>query len=286
MKNFIRFFILSNIYLGICVLGLYLAFAEGSYKEPAKLTIEAFIFCATVAVYSILRIRIANYEIKEPTAYLQWLRQNLISAKIVRSVFIVCTVLLFFLLKRIIQVGIISLGLLWILYNLPIFTGGRIKFGLRYVWFLKPFVVGFIAAGLATLVPLFDSNLDITHIIAAMCISFCLTSAIVVIFEIKDMKTDRLFHTETIPIRAGVNGTKAIAIVCLLLSTLLTLLFFPESSISLNVLKISPFIAQSVFVFFMIKEITNDYVYWIVIDGWMWLVGVLWYLIAHHVISI
>ena len=284
MKSIIKFLIFSNTYLAICVLGLYLAFSESSLSDRQKLPLEAFIFFATIAVYSLLRIRVLQYDISDPSAYVQWLRENIVPAKMVRAVSVAATLMLFPLLTITQQTGIFSLGLVWILYNLPIFSGGKIKFGLRYVWFLKPFVVGFIVAGLTTLVPLLDSSLDLIHIIAAMSISFVFASSVVVIFEIKDINIDRSFSTDTIPIRTGIIGTKIITLVLLLLCAVLTFIFFGAGSTGLTLLKISPIIALAFYVYFFIKEDTNDYVYWIVIDGWMWLVGLLWYLINHHII--
>ncbi len=280
LKSIFKFLLFTNIYLGICVTGLTFAFDSGTFM------LKVFTFFSTVAVYSILRIRVIKYETRTLSAYASWLKENVTIAKAIRDVSTVITVMTFAYLDRVYQIGFLSLGCIWILYNLPIFSGGRIKFGLRYIWFIKPFVVGLIVAGTVVSVPLLTGGADIFHICMATLVMGSLASALVVIFEIKDMDIDRTFHTDTIPIRIGVSGTKVIAAALLLLSAIITFLYFHEASVTLTLLKVLPFISLAAFLSFFIRKDTNDYVYWLIIDGWMWLLGLTWYLINLHYIPI
>ena len=280
LKSIFKFLLFTNIYLGICVTGLTFAF------DHSQIMLRVFTFFSTVAVYSILRIRVIKYETVSLSAYASWLKENITIAKAIRDVSTLTTGILFIYLDRVYQIGLLSLGCIWILYNLPIFSGGRIKYGLRYIWFLKPFVVGLIVAGIVVLAPLVTSLTDTVQPYMAMFAMWSFASSLVVIFEIKDMAIDSTFHTDTIPIRIGVSGTKFIAGSLLLLSAFISLVYFHEATVTLSLIKILPFISLAIFVSLFIKKDTNDYVYWVIIDGWMWLLGLTWYLINHHYISI
>ena len=259
-KKIAEFLLFSNIYLGTCITVLALPFTGGM---PQYLLFHAFVFFATVSVYSILRVRAVSFVAADMLAYLRWAKENTTLANTVKYISIAATVVLSVFLTRKMQISIMSLGAVWVLYNLPIFSGHRIKFGLRYVWFLKPFIVGLIIAGLTTMVPLIDRAFAPIRIVYAVADIFCFASALVILFEVKDMKVDKPFNTNTIPIIMGVTWTRIIAGVLLLVSMGATLLFFGPGSTFLETLLVSPFILLILYLTFLFDEETSEYTYFI-----------------------
>jgi 4-hydroxybenzoate polyprenyltransferase len=217
--------------------------------------------------------------------YLRWAASYMSIAQWVMRFAIVATAVTFLFLKRSEQVAVLALGVVWILYNLPFFSRERIKFGLRYIWFLKPLVVGFIITGIAAIVPYQDNSPYYTaEFVPVVFILFCFVSSLVVVFEIKDRSSDAAFGTQTIATKAGVRGTK-IGAIALLLVAVLAFLGSHLSMSDRGLLRyVSPFLLLILFILLFIDAHTNEYVYWVVIDGWMIYLGIYWYLLNHHII--
>ena len=281
------FLLFTNIYLGICMIGLYFAFSMKPIGEVGRFDFLLFVFCSTVSVYSLLRLMNVSRIQDTPLKNISWAAQHLVLANRVMYIAAGGAVLTFLFLNNQEQMVVILLGVVWILYNASIFSRGRVKYDLRGIWFLKPLIVGFIITGIVSWVPFQDSSpYSLATFFCTATILFCFVSALVVIFEIKDREVDSSFKTATITTRLGIAKTKVVAIVLLALSIAFSIVLHRSLSLIQNIAFVLPILVLIFFVIFFINAKTKEYVYWIVIDGWMIILGIVWYVLNNRIIEL
>lgn len=286
LKKALDLLLFSNIYLGICVIGVYMAFSLRPITDISRLDFILFVFFSTVSVYSLLRLRALEDELRVRSLYLSWAAAHKRTAHWIMRLSMISTGVTFLLLERGEQLIVVSLGFVWVLYNLPFFSRDRIRFGLRYIWFLKPLVVGFIIAGIATAVPYMDNSpYDSQDFLVMLLVLFLFVSSLVVVFEIKDHAVDAAFGTQTIATKWGVAGTKLTAVVMLLTAMFLFVAGHSALSPMLWCLYLLPLALLILFILLFIDEQAHEYIYWLVIDGWMIFLGIDWYLLNHHILG-
>ena len=266
------------------MVALYFAFTMKSIDDPSRYSFILFVFCSTVSVYSLLRLRTVG-KIQDPMLRnLSWAAGHIGLARWVMYIAMAGAIITFIFLNNKEQMIVILLGVVWILYNTSVFSKGHIKYDLRSIWYLKPLIVGFIITGIVTWVPYQDAcPYSLSTFLFIATILFCFVSALVVVFEIKDRAIDSRFNTDTITTRLGVAHTKIIAISLLAIAIVLVLLSHPTLSMTSNFSYILPLLVLIAFIYFFIHEKTNEYIYWIVIDGWMVILGIIWYILNHHI---
>lgn len=173
--------------------------------------------------------------------------------------------LLFYLFKQSIEVMVVAgiLGLLTVLYALPIFKGGA---NLRSVNGLKVFVIATVWAGVTVVMPLVNSQgVLVGDIIISFIQRLLVVVALMLPFEIRDLKFDET-SLGTIPQRLGVERAKYLGIGLLIAVCLLELLksdllivnlisLFIFSAITVIFIKVSQVFQKKYFASFWVEAL-------------------------------
>ena len=157
------------------------------------------------------------------------------------------------------------------------------KFNLREQGWMKPFVIGFVWAGIVTLYPVLfyclENNLEYhTDLIGFLLFlkNFLFISILCIMFDIKDYAADSNQKLKTFVVRAGLRKTIFLIILPLCLIGLTAFIIFALSKnfhplkIILNVIPFILLIAAG----FSLRERKNLMYYLIYIDGLMLLKGI------------
>ena len=120
------------------------------------------------------------------------------------------------------------------------------------------------------LVPLGDTCVENDMIVFLILRRFLFILALTIPFEIKDMAADKEHNLKTISLTYGISNTKLLAqgILFLLMIVLTVQYFFFVVSLS-NMLAINFSLLISIFCIQPINEETQDWWYYVVLDGMM-----------------
>ena len=113
--------------------------------------------------------------------------------------------------------------LLTFLYAVPFLSG--FDKNLRQISYLKIIVVAFVWAGYTVIIPLVDAGKEISlSVITLMLQRFLIVVVLVLPFDIRDLKYDAI-SLQTIPMKIGIEKTKKLGLMLLVLSLVLEYLF-------------------------------------------------------------
>ncbi len=255
MKKILDFIIYSNVFIALCCVAVTLQTAIIFNQSNSIYEYAIINFIATFILYNLQRL---YYSAKYDTnpKYV-WYTKN---RRILLTIIVLLLLLSFnflwaFFITNIKHLLIYSsLSIISILYFLP-------PIQLKKYGVLKPFLISFVFVTIAILIPL---NFKVTQPILIYTLAqFFFISTLCVLFDIRDIETDKLNTIKTIPLILGIKKTKIIAIV--LVSSYLILIFF----LQINYLNFSV-----VLVFSLALIITalssvkrNNYFYLLMVDG-------------------
>ena len=241
MKNIIKFLSFSNIWIGLaaCLLTLsnilslhwlpnlqeeYIRFSNAKYL----LVFNTF---ATIFIYTF--IRIIGLREKHPTAsseMIDWVRKNK-NLLIVWSVlcFAIAIYCLFHL--YIVQIYIVLiLGLVSVLYIIPIYKSANEWKSLRQIPYIKTVLVALVWAFLTVSCALVYADMYPVIIrpqhILLFIINFLFILGLTIPFDIRDLSYDKEGNLKTIAHLLGIANTKKLSIIILVLYIILSFLFY------------------------------------------------------------
>jgi 4-hydroxybenzoate polyprenyltransferase len=179
-----------------------------------------------------------------------WFHKNKMGARGVQYLFTLMSMGLFFFLSLKQQIGVGVLLATSILY----------LFFIRKVPFIKPFFVALVWSVYCLWLP------------NAACMQGCpattnyweaffLVAALTVIFEIKDIQADALYGIKTIPLSFGVKITKLLAVMLLVSSLWITMLYHINWDVP-SVILIAEFVFVLIAAFILIKTDENSSEQW------------------------
>ena len=283
IQKIIDFLLFSNIYIGICVAALHFAVACKPIEALSQLTYLLFTFFATVSVYSLFRLRLSPESHLPSLRNLSWSVRHFAVARWVMYIAMIGAVSTFLLLDSTQKYRVILLATLCVLYNISFFSLGSIRFDLRHIWFLKPFIVGFTITGVVCWVPYDDTcSYSLSAFLSTAAIQFSFVSALVVLFEIKDCDIDTHLHVTTIATRLGIAYTKIVALVLILAAIVLFIISHASICGWLLLGYLAPLLLLLIFIPLFIHSHSSEYIYWLAIDGCMIMLGLDWYLLKDY----
>lgn len=214
MINFInKYLIKSNVWVALCFTGLFIFFQLGLYRQI--LSVWGIVFFGTLAIYNFTRIK----SLGELFQFSKENRLQIILTYIGLAGTLVCVILRGFELKTFLYLGV--LGFVSFCYNLPFSN-----LGLRAIPFLKLFLIAFVWAGSSIGLLLVVHN-DLFHYKLLFLSVFLFVIGITIPFDIRDTHSDEK-QLKTVPQVIGIENSKRLAMLSLLLSGLFFFLEFGE----------------------------------------------------------
>ena len=202
-----------SVYSFVRITELYFGLA---YNE----SLDLFFFYATITGYNFVKYAgVAKFHHISLTTHL----------KIIQIFSIICFLLMCFYASKLSLQTLLfftSFGLLTILYAIPFFS--KFQKNLRSIGYLKIIIVAVVWLGVSVLLPVFDIEKEFTRNIYLYAIQrFLLVVVLILPFEIRDMKYD-VISLQTIPREIGIENTKKLGYILLLICLLLEFIIVSE----------------------------------------------------------
>jgi 4-hydroxybenzoate polyprenyltransferase len=273
-----RFFLYSHIYISLAAV----AMTFGTFRiyrhamDKNSLCYLVLIFLATWLVYNIKSIFYKNEPVSEKQ---HWIRTNRYWLRILYP--LVALVALYFAWLLPVQSTLMMIPFAWIAigYFTPFFWY-RKRIALREIPFLKTWLVAGVWTFAVAFLPCTIMGLELTSCWRWVLLDFLFMFALTMLFDIKDLTSDKLQGLRTLPMYWGVQTTKIISCVLLLVRLLIVFLsckFFAPGWVCAEVF------LTGVLIFMIIKKIkkeTDEKVYLLQMDGFMLLKPLLIFLLV------
>lgn len=277
MNKYVRqaldFLLFSNIFIALCAVAQGMVTYQLLNIKPEK-HVLGLLFCSTLALYnfSILLSKPAKPE-NSPFRRLRWIFSHY-RLTITLTIIAVLSILpLSFFLTTSSKILLISLAIISVAYNLPLFSIHDKRFGLRNIPGVKLFLISMVWALSCVLLPIlelennFVAATSVNDTILLISKRFLFIAAITVPFDIRDLFQDRTNELQTIPV---LLGEKRSLLVCQgLLAAYLVLLFLFQDSFDSNFFALTLTIILSGWLIFRSKWEKNEYYYFLYLDGTM-----------------
>ena len=227
------FLLFSNIFIALCAV----AQAQVTYfllKADCDKHILGILFFSTLGLYnfSMFMSRPKNPKTSK-FRRVRWVEANYRLMITITLIAVLSLLVLIIFLSPASQVLLFFLGVIAISYNLPLFSLGEKRFGLRNVPGLKLFIISLIWSLSCVLLPIVELGSSQSILIAAndtMLLSaqqFLFIAAITIPFDIRDLFQDKYNDLKTLPV---IFGKEKSYLICqfLLLGYLTLLLLFTK----------------------------------------------------------
>lgn len=277
IKNTLRealdFFLFSNIFIALCAV----AQASVTYHlldAECDKHVLGILFFSTIALYnfSMFMSKPASPE-KSPFRRVRWIHANYRLMITLTLISVLSIIALVFFLTVAAKVLLIFLGAIAVSYNLPLFTIGDKKFGLRNVPGLKLFLIALIWSLSVVLLPIIELaghqeiSISISDTFILIAKRFLFIAAITVPFDIRDLFQDKSYDLKTIPV---VLGEKKAYLFCqFLLLAYTSLLFLFTGNLNADFLALFLTILLTAWLIFKSDWKKNEYYYFFYLDGTM-----------------
>lgn len=280
--RFISFLFFSNYFIGILAVALSVETIFQLRLPANSVAFYILLFCITVVFYTRAYIPVSGSS-KTVNPRINWYKKHtsfiIFSQWILTIISIVCIIYQLMTLKNL---SLISLWQWCLLISIP--AAGSLYYGLWYpgarrlrnIGWLKPFLIGYVWAGVVCLLPVWILTMEekIHHLPAGFMFwlfvknwMFCTVNAI--LFDLKDYADDANREIKTFVVRVGLRKTIFTILVPLTLTGFLSFLFFSLYNhfhwitILINTI---PFVLLLAVAFSMQKRKSILY-YLVVIDG-------------------
>lgn len=286
MKSFISTLFFGNFFYGICAVALCIESIIQHQLPTHYWLLYLFIFTASVLFYTRVYYKSTNPLSKNERTIWYNTHYNFVTKALVTE----CIVLVFTMAGLVYQLWLnfAALQLVhWLLLAIfPVvaflYTFKTIPFfknrQLRTIGWLKPFCIGFVWSGVVTFYPVLFAPLqqgknDVLQLpsIYFFLNNFLFITVLAIIFDIKDVDSDRKFRLNTYPALVGARKTIQYIIVplTLLSAAMLTLHLFNQQAPAIDfLLQAVPFLMLLVSVS-AVKQQRSIIFYLAVIDGLM-----------------
>lgn len=220
LRSLFKFYINSSLHVSLAIL----SFTIITYIEfdiPIDPWVLVFIFLASITGYNF--IKYAGIAKLHHFSLTRNLKQIQIFSFVV---FMGLLASIFYQSLAIIGIAVL-MGSLTLLYALPVFDRNK---NLRGIPGMKIYVIAFVVTGVILFMPLADHPpLNWKEVIIGFLQRFCLIIALILPFEIRDLKFD-MAQLGTIPQKLGVRKTKYLGYILLIFTVLME--FFKDFTIT------------------------------------------------------
>jgi len=274
-KNVFNVFFFGNIFIAFCIVSLL----EQTYLQlglPIRFDgLTLFVFCSTFFIYSFHRWlginRILPHNYDTITKWASEHENTLITLVIIS--FIGMGISIFFIsFKMILALG--ALGIIAVLYELPLIRHNRIFKRIRNIGLLKVFMIMFVVTGVSVIMPIINAghNFFSTEPLLIYLGRSLFILNLGLCFDARDMYYDVQEKIKTVPIAIGINKTRKLYLILCLLTVgvyALNFLFLNYNLGIFNGLTLSNLVAT--FIIYNTVPRRSDYYYTLLVDGMMFL---------------
>ena len=268
------FLLFSNLFIALCAVAQALV-TYYLLKLPSDKYILMFVFCSTLLVYNLSMLLAKPKEPeKSPFKRVKWIFSHhrlIISITLIAALCIIPLGLWYLSFQS--QLLMAFVGFISLAYNFPFLKLNDRKIGLRNLPGIKLFLIAFVWAASAVLLPIIqiESTLGLSissnETLLLVAKRFLFICAITIPFDIRDLFQDKLYELKTIPV---ILGEKKAWIFCqaLLIIYLILLIIFAKT-IDLNVIGLSLTVILTGWLIFKSNIKRNEYFYFFFLDGTM-----------------
>ncbi|MGY5351197.1 hypothetical protein ACXGQW_01275 [Wenyingzhuangia sp. IMCC45533] len=226
-----RFYVFSNLHVSLSVACLVLV--NGKFLGKEVFAESILLGCGTFIAYHLIRY-INRFKYGKEHLLDQFSNQHKSTIKLLICIAFGISV---FLLKEI-EISqllkILPFGILTLLYAFSFFNVKGVRSSLRYVPFLKIFLIGFVWSGVTVF---FIEDLDVTSMLYFIQIMLFVI-ALTIPFDIRDLEFDR-GNVKTIPMLIGIHNTKWVGGVCVVCALLIHMTIMKSYSLSFVLVSIA-----------------------------------------------
>lgn len=287
-NKLIKYFFFGNYFYGLCAVFLAIeSIVSLKIAIKSNFIYLIFLFFSTIVYYSFAYIAIGKYS-KENNERLSWYSQYkkniFFSVLFFCLIILICALVLFFDLKKSdLKLGATEcffllifpiISILYYGFNFRIFG----SFNLRSIGLIKPFIIGFVWAGLVCIYPemLYNIQNGIHYKINLISLFFffknlIFISVLCIMFDIKDYAMDYNQKLKTFVVKIGLRKTIFYIIIPLCILCLIAGLFYDlnqQLKSTKQLLNTGPFILTIIVAYFL-KFRKSIFYYLIIIDGLM-----------------
>ncbi len=271
-----KFIVNSNIWISFGAIALLFATDVLANEGISSLHLYSIVFFSTLLTYNWQRMLSVKKRQQHAISQLsQWMGRNLFWGTLASAVALAICSYNFFQLAQKQQAALIILGLVSVIYALPLLPSPRGFIRLRDFGFAKPVVLGITWGITTTLLPL----LAIAHdgqvtwygynndwLIVARCLTMI---GICIPFDIKDMNFDRATMAyPTLPVKLGIKRTLVLSHLFLLAGFVAISLWWAQTDWAWPVLLgIIVSLGFEIGLIYRTKETSNEWHYAFKLDG-------------------
>ncbi|WP_181306690.1 UbiA family prenyltransferase [Rufibacter sp. XAAS-G3-1] len=223
-RKTLDFILYSNLFISLCaaVLVLETYLLSGI---PVSLRLAGIVFFATLFVYNADSLVPYKFNQNVPLgSRMKWVKANRLELIFISLASALCTIFLYwtaifelnfwFLLHLMVVAG---------LYSVPVVPEGERYIPLRDIPLLKVFLIAYVWSAITVQLPLMEVDHDLfaSDSLILFLRRFLFLFSLTLVFDIRDVHKDKLTQTVTFPTKWGVQNTKRLALVILLLYALL-----------------------------------------------------------------
>ena len=180
--------------------------------------------------------------------------------------------LLFFMLSWQTQLLLFFLSIFSFCYNMPLFSIGNRKFGLRNIPGLKPLMIALVWSLSSVLLPIFEADyhnqqsLSNSEIFLLILTRFIFVGAMTIPYDIRDISEDRKVGLKTIPV---VLGEKKASLFCQIMFGIYfaVLLLRSPHILRVDFWAFAAMFALTWWLIFVSRKKKDDYFYFFYLDG-------------------
>ncbi|NEM96568.1 UbiA prenyltransferase family protein [Pontibacter burrus] len=252
-RQLLNYLLYSSVFISVCAFSLTIE----TYllaELPVSLPMAVFVFLATLFTYNLSSIqRVLLHRNAEPERNQQqdsWWHRHRVGMAIVGTGSLgMATIVYFYFGLRLNFWFLLHLAIISIGYTIPIVYRRKDAKPLRRVPLLKVFLIAYVWAVVTGLFPLIDAGIFVLEPQALQLFlrRFLFILALALLFDIRDYTYDRQTNTLTVPGLIGVNYTKLLSVVLLLVYALIVVQ--SESGGTMLALLVSALIAGLVVLF-------------------------------------
>ncbi len=267
------YLLFSNVFIGLCAV----AQAKVTYyllDVESDKHVLGILFFATVSLYNFsMLISRPEEPKKSPFRRVRWIDNHHRLMITLTLIAILSTMVAALFLSTASQILLLFLGVIAVCYNLPLFTVGDQKFGLRNVPGLKLFLIALIWSLSCVLLPIVELGntqqivIPPNDTILLIAKRFLFIAAITVPFDIRDLFQDRSNELKTIPVILGERKSYMICQGLLLIYLVFLFLFTEQFNSDFFALTLT--ILLTGWLIFKSEWKRNEYYYFLYLDGTM-----------------
>ena len=211
IKLLIDYYINSSLHVSFCII-CYIIIIKLINKFPFDWGNISFVFFTTFFTYNFIKYNESVQSINRPISFVL----KLFFSKALIAFFI--SFYLFFNMSNSQQITVLIASVLTVLYTIPFI----LKFTLRDNPIIKIFTVAFCWTMMIVVLPFFEL-MDLYNMLYYSTLIFCLVTAQMIPFEIRDKHKD-MYNVKTIVHIYGTKNSKIIGYFVLIISLILTIL--------------------------------------------------------------